>query len=102
MLTALLGPPPWKSTQPSQPHGTVAAGQGSAGNVLAAFLSFLLPGLGQLTQGRVGSAAGDFFALLFAWAAAFSAFKELASWGVFLPPLVHIRSAANAARWAER
>ncbi|AGY57441.1 hypothetical protein [Gloeobacter kilaueensis] len=29
------------------------AGQGSAGNVLAAALSFFIPGLGQLTQGRL-------------------------------------------------
>jgi TM2 domain-containing membrane protein YozV len=27
--------------------------QGSAGNVLAAFVSFVVPGLGQLVQGRV-------------------------------------------------
>ncbi|MFM8784301.1 MAG: DUF6677 family protein, partial [Phycisphaerales bacterium] len=28
------------------------AGQGSGGNVLAAIASFLIPGLGQLVQGR--------------------------------------------------
>jgi hypothetical protein len=28
------------------------AGQGSSGNVLAAIASFLIPGLGQLVQGR--------------------------------------------------
>lgn len=30
------------------------AGQGSAGNVLAAFASLVVPGLGQLLQGRLG------------------------------------------------
>ena len=29
------------------------AGQGSAGNVIAALCSFFIPGLGQLLQGRV-------------------------------------------------
>ncbi len=29
------------------------AGQGSAGNVIAALCSFFIPGLGQLIQGRV-------------------------------------------------
>ena len=29
------------------------AGQGSSGNVLAAIASFLIPGLGQLVQGRL-------------------------------------------------
>ena len=32
------------------------AGQGSAGNVLAAAASFFIPGLGQLLQGRLGMA----------------------------------------------
>ncbi len=30
----------------------MAAGQGSAGNVIAALASFFIPGLGQLVQGR--------------------------------------------------
>ncbi|MCP4413930.1 MAG: hypothetical protein GY808_15330 [Gammaproteobacteria bacterium] len=29
------------------------SGQGSGGNVLAAFCSFFIPGLGQLVQGRI-------------------------------------------------
>ena len=32
------------------------AGQGSAGNVIAALASFFIPGLGQLVQGRVFAA----------------------------------------------
>jgi TM2 domain-containing membrane protein YozV len=31
----------------------MSAGQGSAGNVIAAICSFFIPGLGQLVQGRV-------------------------------------------------
>ena len=34
--------------------------QGSAGNVIAALVSFFIPGLGQLTQGRVLAALGYF------------------------------------------
>jgi TM2 domain-containing membrane protein YozV len=45
---------------------TVTAGQGSAGNVIAALCSFFVPGLGQLLQGRVLSAL---FWFLFACAA---------------------------------
>jgi len=38
----------------SRPPATLSAmaGQGSSGNVLAAIASFLIPGLGQLVQGR--------------------------------------------------
>lgn len=35
-------------------------GQGSGGNVIAALASFFIPGLGQLLQGRVGTAAWHF------------------------------------------
>ncbi|WP_374603491.1 hypothetical protein [Arenimonas sp.] len=34
----------------------MSAGQGSAGNVIAAICSFFVPGLGQLVQGRILSA----------------------------------------------
>jgi TM2 domain-containing membrane protein YozV len=34
----------------------MSAGQGSAGNVIAAICSFFIPGLGQLVQGRILSA----------------------------------------------
>jgi TM2 domain-containing membrane protein YozV len=36
------------------------AGQGSAGNVIAAVCSFFVPGLGQLVQGRLGIAIVQF------------------------------------------
>jgi hypothetical protein len=64
-------------------------GQGAAGNVLAAVLSFFIPGLGQLTQGRLGSAVLMFF----------SAFLL---WFVLLGWIVHLIAAINAANWKRR
>lgn len=49
------------------------AEQGSAGNVIAAICSFFIPGLGQLVQGRILSAAvffvcaAVFYALIVTW-----------------------------------
>lgn len=49
------------------------AGQGSAGNVIAALASFFIPGLGQLLQGRLllaiimFLAAGVLWIFLFGW-----------------------------------
>ena len=62
------------------------AGQGSAGNVVAALCSFFVPGLGQLLQGRVGMAA-----LQFVLAAAL--------WIVLLGWAVHLWSIIDAAKW---
>jgi TM2 domain-containing membrane protein YozV len=62
------------------------AGQGSSGNVIAALGSFFIPGLGQLLQGRVGTAllhfvlAGVMWVFLLGWA-------------------VHLWSVIDAARW---
>ena len=44
-----------------------ATGQGSAGNVLAAALSFFVPGLGQLTQGRLVRALLFFIVTAVLW-----------------------------------
>ena len=50
------------------------AGQGSAGNVIAALASFFIPGLGQLLQGRLLRAiiqfvlAGALWFVLMGWA----------------------------------
>jgi TM2 domain-containing membrane protein YozV len=62
------------------------AGQGSAGNVIAALCSFFIPGLGQLLQGRMLAALVQFVlaALL---------------WFILLGWLVHIWSIIDAARW---
>src|SRR5690606_38457087 len=75
-----------------QRHGPVArsaganTGQGSAGNVLAAVLSFFIPGLGQLTQGRIGSAFLMFVGAFFLWF-------------VLLGWIMHFVAAIEAARW---
>lgn len=43
------------------------AGQGSAGNVLAALCSFFIPGLGQLLQARLGMAIVHFVLAIVLW-----------------------------------
>jgi TM2 domain-containing membrane protein YozV len=60
--------------------------QGSSGNVIAALVSFFIPGLGQLIQGRILAAVVHFVVsgLL---------------WFVFLGWLGHIVSCIDAARW---
>jgi TM2 domain-containing membrane protein YozV len=60
--------------------------QGSAGNVLAAVLSFFIPGLGQLTQGRLLAALVFFL------------FSGLL-WLVLLGWLGHILACFEAAVW---
>ncbi|TDR43918.1 hypothetical protein DFR29_10660 [Tahibacter aquaticus] len=45
----------------------MSAGQGSAGNVIAALCSFFIPGLGQLVQGRVLMAAVQFVLAALLW-----------------------------------
>ena len=60
--------------------------RGSGGNVLAALASFVVPGLGQLAQGRVGAAALAFVG-------------GLVFWVVALGWVVHIAAAVEAARW---
>jgi len=52
---------------------SLATGQGSAGNVIAALCSFFIPGLGQLVQGRLLIAivmfvlAGALWLILLGW-----------------------------------
>lgn len=60
--------------------------QGSSGNVLAALISFFIPGLGQLCQGRILAALIFFLASLIMWI-------------FFLGWLVHILAAIDAARY---
>jgi TM2 domain-containing membrane protein YozV len=63
--------------------------QGSAGNVLAAVCSFFIPGLGQLTQGRLLAAIAFFLVsgLL---------------WFIWLGWLGHILACFEAAVWRAR
>jgi TM2 domain-containing membrane protein YozV len=62
------------------------SGTGSTSNVIAALASFLVPGLRQLAQGRLGKAL-----LMFVLAGAL--------WFVLLGWLAHLRSAYDAAVW---
>jgi hypothetical protein len=62
------------------------AGQGSAGNVLAALASFFVPGLGQLIQGRLGIAAVQFILAIFLWF-------------ILLGWVIHLWSIIDAALW---
>ena len=62
------------------------AGQGSAGNVIAALASFFIPGLGQLLQGRLLIAA-----VMFVFAAVL--------WVFLLGWVIHLWSIIDAALW---
>jgi TM2 domain-containing membrane protein YozV len=62
------------------------AGQGSAGNVIAALASFFIPGLGQLLQGRLLAAIIHFV-------------LAAALWVVLLGWIVHLWSILSAATW---
>lgn len=62
------------------------AGQGSAGNVLAALCSFLIPGLGQLLQGRPGMGILHFVLAGVLWIA-------MLGW------IIHLWSVLDAAKW---
>jgi TM2 domain-containing membrane protein YozV len=62
------------------------AGQGTAGNVIAALASFFIPGLGQLLQGRLIKAA-----LMFVMAAVL--------WIFLLGWVIHLWSILDAALW---
>jgi TM2 domain-containing membrane protein YozV len=65
------------------------AGQGSAGNVIAACASFFIPGLGQLLQGRLGMAVIQFV-------------LAAALWIILLGWIIHLWSILDAALWKPR
>ena len=65
------------------------SGPGSGGNVLAALCSFLIPGLGQLLQGRLFVAGIHFILFIILWL-------------FWLGILVHIWSAYSAAVYVPR
>jgi hypothetical protein len=67
----------------------MTAGQGSAGNVIAALCSLFFPGLGQLVQGRFLAA------LLFFVVAAVLWFVSLGTLGW----IIHLWACLNAALW---
>jgi TM2 domain-containing membrane protein YozV len=65
------------------------AGQGAAGNVIAALCSFFIPGLGQLLQGRLLAAI-----LFFVFAGIL--------WFFLLGWVIHLWSVLDAALWKPR
>jgi len=67
-------------------EGEHVAGQGSAGNVIAALCSFFIPGLGQLLQGRLLKAI-----IMFILAGAL--------WFFLLGWIIHLWSILDAALW---
>jgi hypothetical protein len=68
--------------------GGIMSGQGSGGNVLAALASLLIPGLGQLLQGRFLISVFQF--ILAVWL-----------WFFFLGWVIHIWSILDAAKWTK-
>ncbi|ASR43909.1 MULTISPECIES: hypothetical protein [unclassified Luteimonas] len=70
------------------------SGQGSAGNVIAAICSFIVPGLGQLVQGRLLSAVLWFLAGCIAFAITWLLTVSLLPFGWFI---VSVFSCINAA-----
>ena len=62
------------------------AGQGSAGNVIAALASVFIPGLGQLLQGRLGMAIVQFVLAGLLWL-------------IWMGWIIHLWSILDAALW---
>ena len=65
------------------------AGQGSAGNVLAALCSLFIPGLGQLLQARLGMAIVHFV-------------LAIVLWFVLLGWIIHLWSILDAAKFVAK
>ena len=65
------------------------AGQGSAGNVLAALCSLFIPGLGQLLQARLGMAIVHFV-------------LAFVLWFVLLGWIIHLWSILDAAKFVSK
>lgn len=75
---------------------TMASGQGSTGNVIAALCSLFIPGLGQLIQGRLLSAIFWFITACIAFVVTWLITLSLLPFGWFL---VSIFSCISAARF---
>ena len=74
----------------------MTAGQGTAGNVIAAICSFFIPGLGQLVQGRLLSAIGWFVAACVAFVVTWLLTLSLLPFGWFV---VSVFACINAATY---
>lgn len=70
----------------------MTAGQGSAGNVIAALASLFIPGLGQLVQGRLLAAILFFVFAMIVWIISFG----MLGW------IMHLWASLNAALWKPR
>jgi TM2 domain-containing membrane protein YozV len=70
----------------------MTAGQGSAGNVIAALASLFVPGLGQLVQGRFLAAVLFFAGAGILWVISIGTL----GW------IMHLLSCLNAALWRPR
>jgi TM2 domain-containing membrane protein YozV len=70
------------------------AGQGSAGNVIAAICSLIIPGLGQLVQGRIISAIFWFVAACIAFGITWLITLSLLPFGWFVVSIFSCISAA--------
>ena len=75
----------WPIWQQSRPAPASNAGP-STTNAVAALASFILPGLGQLIQGRYGTAIAFFILAALLWL-------------IFLGWIIHIVAAIDAATW---
>ncbi len=78
-----------RAGNPSYKIPPMSAGQGSAGNVIAALASFFIPGLGQLIQGRF------LRAILFFISASIL-------WWLWLGWIIHLWATLDAALWKPR
>ena len=72
----------------------MSASQGSAGNVIAAICSLIIPGLGQLVQGRILSAILWFTAACIAFAITWLVTLSLLPFGWFVVSILSCISAA--------
>jgi len=72
----------------------MSAGQGSAGNVIAAICSLIIPGLGQLVQGRILSAIFWFVTACIAFAITWLITVSLLPFGWFVVSIFSCISAA--------
>jgi TM2 domain-containing membrane protein YozV len=76
----------------------MSAGQGSAGNVIAAICSLIIPGLGQLVQGRILSAIFWFVMACIGFAVTWLITLSLLPFGWFVVAIFSCISAATYRR----
>jgi TM2 domain-containing membrane protein YozV len=90
--------PPSRAAPIHEESHAMSASQGSTGNVIAAICSLIIPGLGQLVQGRVISALLWFTAACIAFAVTWLITLSLLPFGWFLVSIFSCISAATYRR----